>query len=90
MKSFRLTIAALAAVTAFGTVQAEEETEVIVVKAERPAERETPEFLAIEAPTPEIDFTGIPIKAPTIDRSEIEFELKRFELAMRATSKIRN
>jgi hypothetical protein len=86
MKSLRLIIAALAATAAFGTAAAEEVTEVIVVKAQRPAEPEAPEFVAIEAPTPEIDFAKIPIEAPTLDQSDREFEPERVELAMRETS----
>jgi hypothetical protein len=89
MQSFRLTIATLAAVAAFGTAHAGEDMEVIVVKAERPVEREVPDFVAIEAPTPEIEFTEIAIEAPTIEPSDMKLEPERIELAMRETSETR-
>lgn len=89
MRSLKLTIAALATIMAFGTAGAKEEMELIVVKAERPIEHQAPEFVAIEEPTPEIDFTKIPIEAPTIDRSDMELTPKRFELATHDTSETR-
>jgi outer membrane cobalamin receptor len=83
MKAITMITFAIAACAGINAAQANEvrATEIIVVSAERIEQPATKVRIATEVPAPAIDFSGLAIQAPRLDRAATGEAPQRIELA---------